>query len=829
VYNGVGDNGTTTFTVGSQTVSLYVQNNTTNTVSINNIKPAADGTIAFSVGKTATTPLGYINALVITKQFDDGTAPAPASALTGQRAPGQVSLNWTDAAYNATGYEVWRAPAATGVYNLLGTAAGNTANSYVDSNITGNTQYYYTVRAYNGHGFSTYSDTVTITTANRLPKINAIADVSLKNNQQQTINVTTVDDATAQLTLTAANLPPFATFTDNGNGTGVISIVPTAGTVGVYPNVTVTVADQLDSTASTSFTLAVTEPNVQSVYVNFTGGPTSPKPWNTLTTPPFAGTVMSNLVDDSNVPTTMSLTMPDGFYWFSTSGWNPGNNDGVYPPSVMRSGVYEPTTTSRRVLISGLSATKLYNFVFFNSQQDGTPGLTNFTINAQTVSLNAMFNINKTVQINGIVPDASGMVTINVAKGTGAQNAYLSSVVIQGYAPTFLPNPADLRATATNQASVKLQWQDRSAGETGFEVWRASDANGTYAKVATLAANVTTYMNVGLTRNTTYYYIVRAVKSGVFSDYSSVLPVTTYSDAVYVNVNSVSQGTAPWNNLNQPGGAGLVWNNFVDSTGNTTSISMTQTQDFAGLNSLGMVTGNNSGVYPDAVIKEDYVAFQGQEGAFQLSGLNLSKTYDLTFFGSDNLFGDNTSAYVVNGDTVILNAMYNTNATVTMRGLSPDNTGRLLVKIRPYGNNSGGGWINAMVIQGYDASTHTAPAPPASTGGANTNVVTGARGATLAQQSQRVQADAVISAYPNPFHQFFTLTVAAANNNEKVQVTIYDMSGRLVYLKEVGNLSQGDNYLRIDTDHNLSQAGVYIVKVVYADRKTVKTFKLVKE
>jgi len=834
VYNGVGDNGTTTFTVGSQTVNLYVQNNTTNTVSINNIKPAADGTIAFSVGKTATTPLGYMNALVITKQFDDGTAPAPASALTGQRAPGQVSLNWTDAAYNATGYEVWRAPAATGVYSLLGTAAGNTANSYVDSNITGNTQYYYTVRAYNGHGFSTYSDTVTVTTANRLPKINAIADVSLKNNQQQTINVTTVDDSTAHLVLTAANLPPFATFTDNGNGTGVITIVPTAGTVGVYPNVTVTVADQLDSTASTSFTLAVTEPNVQSVYVNFSDGTVAPKPWNTLTTPPFAGTVMSNLVDDSNVPTTMSLTMPDGFYWFSTSGWVTGNNDGVYPSSVIRTGVYEPTTATRRLQISGLSAAKLYNFVFFNSQRDGTPGVTNFTINGQTVSLNAMFNINKTVQINGIAADANGQVTISVAKASGASNAYLSTVVIQAYdnTPGLVLNPTDLRALTTTQTTVKLQWQDRSAIETGFEVWRASDANGTYAKVGTVAANATTYTDGGLSRNSTYYYIVRAVNGSVYSDYSSVLPVTTYSDAVYVNVTTASDGAAPWNNLNQPSAIGLVWNNFVDSTGNPTSISMTQTQDFAGANSLGMVTGNNSGVYPDAVIMEDYVAFQGQEGAFQLSGLNLSKTYDLTFFGSDNLYGDNTGAYIVNGDTVFLNAMYNTNATVTMRGLVPDNTGRLLVKIRPYGINSGGGWINAMVIQGFNASTQTAPAPPVSTGGTNTNVVTGARAATLAltQQSQTTtQADVVISAYPNPFHQFFTLSVPADNNNEKVQVTVYDISGRLAYLKEFSNLSQGDNYLRIDADQNFSQPGIYLIKVVYANLKTVKTFKLIKQ
>ena len=200
-------------------------------------------------------------------------------------------LNWKDSAYNATGYQVWRAPASTGVFSLIATAAGNSATSYNDSSITAHTQYLYTVDAYNSTGQSGYSDTASVTTLTRLPKITAIANVTMADTSSVTINVTTTDDPTAVLTLTAANLPPFASFTDNGNGTGVLTLTPSAGTVGVYPNVSVTVADQYDSTATTSFTVAVTEPNVQSVYLNFTGGPVSPAPWNSMTSYPLANTV----------------------------------------------------------------------------------------------------------------------------------------------------------------------------------------------------------------------------------------------------------------------------------------------------------------------------------------------------------------------------------------------------------------------------------------------------------------------------------------------------------------------------------------------------------
>src|SRR5262249_20709412 len=153
------------------------------------------------------------------------------------------------------------------------------------------------------------------TTPTRTPKINAIANVTLVDTQSVSVNVTTTDDATAQLTLTASNLPPFATFVDNGNGTGVLTLTPSAGTTGVYSNVTITVADQYDSTASASFNVAVTEPNVQSVYLNFTGGPVSPLPWNSMTTPPFANTVLSNLTDAGGNPTTISATLLDGFSW----------------------------------------------------------------------------------------------------------------------------------------------------------------------------------------------------------------------------------------------------------------------------------------------------------------------------------------------------------------------------------------------------------------------------------------------------------------------------------------------------------------------------------
>ncbi|HVS96519.1 MAG TPA: fibronectin type III domain-containing protein [Puia sp.] len=835
VYSGMSDNGWTAYSAGGQTVQLHVQNNTQNTVTIQNLKPAADGTLVFTMGLGQNnTQLGYLNALVIHKHFDDGTAPAGISGLTAQNAAGKVTLNWTDSAYNATGYEVWRELTQGGTFALLGTVTGNAASTYVDSTVTSNTGYTYEVRAVNTHGQSPFDSVSTVTLA-RLPKINPIANIILKDTASLTVNVTTVDDPNAQLTLTAANLPPFATFTDNGNGTGVLTIAPSPGTVGVYPGVSITVTDALNNTASTSFSVAVTEPNVQSIYLSLSGGATSPAPWNSLTTPPFTGTVVSNLTDDSGTPTGISATLVDGWYWYGVTGTANGNQNGtqpsqlVYPPSVVQNFLYDPSNSTRRIQFSGLNNAKLYNFVFFNSQWDGTNGLTNFTVNGQTVSLQADWNINHTVQINGIAP-VGGVITVTVQKAAAALNAYLCSIVLQAYDPGTLLSPADLRALTITQTTVNLQWQDRAVAETGYEVWRATDLSGGYSLLASLPAGTTTYFDKGLQKNTNYYYIVRTVNGASHSSYSTPLAVTTYQDAIYIHPSYTSAGrgpTPPWNNLNNSGGVGARWSNFIDSTGVVTSVGMQQTGAFAGSNQLGDVTGNNSGVYPDPVILQQYVLFPGNIGSFTISGLNLSKVYDFTFFGSENYEGgDQNTGYIVNGDTVYLNALYNQQAIVTLHGVTPDANGNAFMTMFCQGSAIAG-WFNAVVIQGYTPVPRNNPNVPQSTGGQITPLQVGVSTAPVVPQA--LQMDTVVRAYPNPFHTSFTLSVPVTTKDEKVIVTLYDANGQVAYRKEFDNVQEGMNYLRVGGDAGIGGPGVYIGKVLFSSGRATQTIKLIKQ
>jgi len=208
------DNGTTTYSSQGQSGSLEVQNNTNNTVTLSGLKPNSSGIVTFSLGLGANTRVGYLNALVITAPYDDGTAPlSPSNLVAGVAANGAVQLNWYDSAYNETGYYILRSQSATGPFVQLTRTAGAGVTSYVDSTSGSNRTYYYEVQAFNSHGLSSPSNMASVSTADRVPTINPIASVNITYTQTSTFTITTTADTTNMVSLTETGLPPFATFT----------------------------------------------------------------------------------------------------------------------------------------------------------------------------------------------------------------------------------------------------------------------------------------------------------------------------------------------------------------------------------------------------------------------------------------------------------------------------------------------------------------------------------------------------------------------------------------------------------------------------------------
>ena len=88
--------------------------------------------------------------------------------------------------------------------------------------------------------------------------------------------------------------------------------------------------------------------------------------------------------------------------------------------------------------------------------------------------------------------------------------------------------PSDLVAAAAGSSRIDLTWTDNSDNESGFDIERCTgDACSSFANIASVGANVTSYSNTGLAASTTYRYRVRAKNSGGNSAYSNEAQATT--------------------------------------------------------------------------------------------------------------------------------------------------------------------------------------------------------------------------------------------------------------------------------------------------------------
>jgi hypothetical protein len=292
---------------------------------------------------------------------------------------------------------------------------------------------------------------------------------------------------------------------------------------------------------------------------------------------------------------------------------------------------------------------------------------------------------------------------------------------------------------------------------------------------------------------------------------------------VYVNFNNTSKGGSPWNNLNTIPQVGYVWNNFLDEKGVPTTIGMLESGLWAGMYGNGVNTGNNSGIYPDAVMFESYGLFPGQASHVKLTGLNLSMTYDLTFFASANSRADVTSKYTVNGKTTYLNAAMNRSGTVTLYNIVPDANGEVHIDVAPGTPTSQFGLIGALVIQGYHATNTAAPATlPAAARAEVTNI---RNAPARAQVAEVAVSDVTVN--PNPFTESFTLSVSTPSR-EKLSVLIYDLGGKLVYQNQYNNLNGGLNTIRVQPGKALAP-GVYFIKTALGTQTDAKLIKVIKK
>jgi hypothetical protein len=189
-------------------------------------------------------------------------------------------------------------------------------------------------------------------------------------------------------------------------------------------------------------------------------------------------------------------------------------------------------------------------------------------------------------------------------------------------------------------------------------------------------------------------------------------------ETVQFNFRAQSAAVLGWNNVNIPSGTfshGTITNTNLQ----VSSMALSLVSGAITASTLGPQTGNNSGVYPDLVMK-DIMTWGFSIGTnrydtivMKVSGLDVTKSYDFVFYGGYLLNGDANSVarYKIGDEIATVNYFQNVSMTDTISNVVPNAAGEVLITMIGDPNTNRGGLLSAMVVKSNydDGSTPAKP------------------------------------------------------------------------------------------------------------------------
>ena len=115
------------------------------------------------------------------------------------------------------------------------------------------------------------------------------------------------------------------------------------------------------------------------------------------------------------------------------------------------------------------------------------------------------------------------------------------------------PAPSSLNSSPISNTQINISWSDNSTNEDGFKIERKTTTGGTYAEIAQVGSNVTSYNSTSLAGGTQYCYRVRSYNGAGNSAYSNESCNTTFPDLPSVPLNLVA------NLIQNPLSVELIW------------------------------------------------------------------------------------------------------------------------------------------------------------------------------------------------------------------------------------------------------------------------------
>jgi beta-lactamase superfamily II metal-dependent hydrolase len=251
---------------------------------------------------------------------------------------------------------------------------------------------------------------------------------------------------------------------------------------------------------------------------------------------------------------TMELLTNQGKPWYRTDQnggitfRSPGTPGGGYTASVHRggknmSGPHDELSTSRQcrwelppAAPSGLSATAASSSRIDLRWTDNATDEAGFRIERRSAGGSfaqiASVGANVTSFSDTGLPASTTFEYRIAAYSDAGTSAYSNTASATTGGSTIQPPaaPSELSATAASASEIGLKWKDNASNESGFRIERRT-SGGSFAQIASVGPNITSYSDSGLASGTTYDYRVLAFNDGGSSSYSNTASATTQSPA----------------------------------------------------------------------------------------------------------------------------------------------------------------------------------------------------------------------------------------------------------------------------------------------------------
>ncbi len=438
---------------------------------------------------------------------------APTNLADSVVSASRIDLRW-DSVAGAASYAIYRAPAIGGEYKVIG---DTNSLIYHSTGLSANTAYFYKVLAYNGNGYSVFSDTLSDTTKVAAPS--NLSD-SVVSSSQIDLSWDEVDGATGYRLAFSA---------DSGQSYSEIAV----GNVTTYSNTGLAansehyykvLAYNGKGDSEFSYTLIVTTLVAAPTSLSATVESSSQidLAWGEV-----AGATGYKIYQLNSVGDSTEIGDVIGELAYESTGLSPYTDYSYKVTAYSDAGESEASSTVSKTTLVAAPSNFSYSVVSasqINLSWDPVKGATGYYI---------FYSKNKDTDYSSIFVSTS---TTYDSKELDANEEYFYYVRAKNAngegdfsdtlrATTIVAVPTGLSTIAKSSSQIDLVW-DTVAGIEGYKIYRASHISGPYDSVG-VASSESYEDSIELIANKKYYYKVRAYNGVGESDYSDMASDTT--------------------------------------------------------------------------------------------------------------------------------------------------------------------------------------------------------------------------------------------------------------------------------------------------------------